>query len=188
MCEILHMQSLHKFDHWMEECSFSMWLLILIVSCIQADSLHTHAHVYIVFKKLNTLSHLQLLNILKGVDVAPYINLNKLKYTFTPSVMKYTEGSRCCPLYKLEERNTGLVLHFDCQSCSAFCLRHRAPMCYGAHSASYLMDVDVTLVEGKDKLKLFSNSPYSIEVWLKHRGNLTVICKIWAVHWGESEQ
>ena len=88
----------------------------------------------------------------------------KVKYAFTPSVLKCTEEGRSYSIFKLHERNTGLMLHFDCQSCSDFCVRHRVAMCYGAHSASYLMAVGVTFAEGKDNVELYSNFPYIIEV------------------------
>jgi len=88
----------------------------------------------------------------------------EVKYTYTPSVLECAEGSRSCPVCKPDERNTGLMLHFDCQSYSDFCVRHCVPMCYGAYSASYLMAVRVTFAEGKNNVELYSNFPYSIKV------------------------
>ena len=86
------------------------------------------------------------------------------KHTFTPSFLKCTEGSRSCAVCKLDERNTGLMLYIDYQSCRDFCVRHRVAISYGAHSASYLMAVEVTSAEGKDNVELYNNSPDSIEV------------------------
>jgi hypothetical protein len=90
--------------------------------------------------------------------------VQEVKYTSTPSVLECAGGSRSCPVCKPDERNTGLMLHFNCQSCSDFCVRPRVPIFYGAHSASYLMDVGVTFAEDKDNVELYKNFPYSIVV------------------------
>jgi hypothetical protein len=134
------------------------------VSCIQADSLHTHTHVYIVFR------------------------WHEVKYAFTTSVLKCTEGSGSCSLCKLDERTQAWCCTSIARAVVIFVFAIASPCVMGPTQPSIWWLSGLLLRKVKTTWNYIAILHTASRFFLKHRGNLTVICKIWGARWGESEQ